>query len=378
MPVTFDLEPEYRKLGLHPRAQGQRNTCSLFAITALAEFEYNSANPETPTSLSEEFLVWAANEATGQNKDQAMFSEAVHGLNALGICRADLAPYQRKAAGRPSKQAVADAKSLRDRWKVNWIKRWSLDSPLSKSQLQEIKIALANGHPVAAGMRWPNKNGISIITVPDTKDVFDGHSVTLTGYKNDSTKPGGGVFMFRNSSGTNWGQNGYGELSYAYAHAYFNDVLWLECGAPGSETPTIRFELESLPMTPRNKYRASVQDMNAWGEGMWSNGKQRFCQANNGGKVKFRFRIHKSGTYRVRLLATSAPDFGTIRVTIGGKKSSADFDLYAGRVLPTGSLELGEHRLSAGNHTLQISVVGKNQASTGYYFGLDTLDLMQH
>jgi hypothetical protein len=39
LPVKIDLVPEFRKLGLTPLAQGERDVCSLFAITALAEFE---------------------------------------------------------------------------------------------------------------------------------------------------------------------------------------------------------------------------------------------------------------------------------------------------------------------------------------------------
>lgn len=46
-PARIDLIPEFRKLGLTPLAQGQRDVCSLFAITALAEFEVDatSRNP---------------------------------------------------------------------------------------------------------------------------------------------------------------------------------------------------------------------------------------------------------------------------------------------------------------------------------------------
>lgn len=34
-----NLAPEFQKLELVPRAQGERDVCSLFAITAVAEFE---------------------------------------------------------------------------------------------------------------------------------------------------------------------------------------------------------------------------------------------------------------------------------------------------------------------------------------------------
>src|ERR1700686_403690 len=83
-PKTVSLVGEFQQLGLTPLAQGDRDVCSLFAITALAEFESNrhSANPKG--RLSEEYLIWAANDACGKHHDQAMFYEAVQGLNVLG------------------------------------------------------------------------------------------------------------------------------------------------------------------------------------------------------------------------------------------------------------------------------------------------------
>jgi hypothetical protein len=38
LPRKVSLIAEFQKLGLPPRIQGERDTCSLFAITALAEY----------------------------------------------------------------------------------------------------------------------------------------------------------------------------------------------------------------------------------------------------------------------------------------------------------------------------------------------------
>ncbi len=112
LPGKINLVPEFQELGLAPRAQKTRNTCSLFAITALADFEYTRSTSRPHKRLSEEFLIWAANEATGLKGDQAMFYEAVHGLNALGICTEELMPYSdtTDAKRKPSSAALADAK----------------------------------------------------------------------------------------------------------------------------------------------------------------------------------------------------------------------------------------------------------------------------
>lgn len=65
LPGKINLVPEFRELGLAPRAQKPRDTCSLFAITALADFEYARSTSRPHKRLSEEFLIWAANKANG-------------------------------------------------------------------------------------------------------------------------------------------------------------------------------------------------------------------------------------------------------------------------------------------------------------------------
>jgi hypothetical protein len=81
VPPEVNLIPDFQKFGILPRVQGDRDTCSLFAITALAEFECARNSQPPHPRLSEEFLTWAAKAATAHKQDQAMFYEAVQGLN---------------------------------------------------------------------------------------------------------------------------------------------------------------------------------------------------------------------------------------------------------------------------------------------------------
>ena len=115
LPSQVDLRPEFENKGLVCHAQGDRDTCSLFAVTALAEFEAGRGNGGPQPSFSEEFAIWAAKKATGKTHDQAMFYEATRGLNVLGICRDDLMPYRGKPnpAEKPSPRALADAHAKR-------------------------------------------------------------------------------------------------------------------------------------------------------------------------------------------------------------------------------------------------------------------------
>jgi len=380
LPRKADLGPEFRRLGLTARSQGGRDTCSLFAVTALADFECARGTPRRHTRLSEEFLVWAANEATGRGRDSAMFYQAVHGLNVLGVCADELMPYagKRGAERTPSSAALADARGRARRWQVHWIRRWDVQRPLSDAQVLAVKAALAGGHPVACGLRWPKGlRGHKLVEVPPPDKVYDGHSIVLTGYQDDPAKDGEGVFLFRNSRGPRWGDGGCGVMAYAYARAYANDVLWLRFGPPNSEAPVERFEAESLAVLAKERCDTSPQDMGTWGGPMWSQGKQLFCGASKGGFVELGFAVRKTGRYRLRVLATAAPDFGTVRAALDGRPAGGVFDLYSGRVCPSGSLELGTHALAAGPHRLRFTVLGRNAASTGWLFGLDAIDLLR-
>ena len=378
LPPKVVLDTEYLSYGLPVIDQGERDVCSLFAITGLAEFEYARSAPNTHARLSQEYLIWAAKAATGKKGEQSMFWEATCGLNKEGICAFDLMPYEMKAdpARKPSPAAMQNARALGERWKVHWIKRWNVTEPLTPQQMTEIKRALAGGHPVACGLRWPKKmNDTAILTVPPPGEVRDGHSIAFTGYEDDAGVPGGGFFHFRNSCGDKWGEDGFGHMCYGYAEAYANDVLWMKLEAPGSEAPSRRHEAEAMQVVRAQRCQTSVQNMDQFEGALWSHHEQLFGNAEKGGSVVLRFEVAEAGTYRVRLLATAAPDYGKIRIALDGKAAGPDVDLYAGRVSPSGALELGVHDLGAGAHFLEVTSVGKSPASGGFSFGLDALDL---
>ena len=380
LPARVDLSAEFDKLALPPRAQGDRDVCSLFAITGLANFEYARSQPESHTQLSEEFLIWAARKATGKKDDQAMFYEAACGLNRLGICADRLMPYAKTADAhrQPSAQALADAHRLTERWKVEWIKRWDLKNPLSDRQIHELKQALANHHPVACGMRWPknDKDGHQLLKVLPANEVEDGHSILVTGYVDDHKANGGGKFLFRNSWGPGWGHQGYGEMSFGYARAYTNDALWMHFGSEGSEAPTWHYEAEALPVVARQNCETTPQKMKDFRGPMWSGGAQLFCGAGDKGFVDLGFDVTKPGRYRVCVQATAAPDFGIVRIGFPGAARAHEFDLYSGRVCPSGALELGAFDFTARRYVLRFTSIGKNRSSEGFAFGIDAIDLI--
>ncbi len=131
-------------------------------------------------------------------------------------------------------------------------------------------------------------------------------------------------------------------------------------------------------MTVATKERCSAgpQKMKNYGSRMWSGGAQLFCGAEKDGFVELDFEVQRAGRYRLRMLATAAPDFGIVRAALDGTRLPPQFDLFSGRVSPAGSLELGDHEFSEGHHRLRVTAIGKNAVSKGFSFGLDTVDFL--
>jgi hypothetical protein len=98
-------------------------------------------------------------------------------------------------------------------------------------------------------------------------------------------------------------------MSFAYAQRYANDALWLEREPPHAEVPVVRYEAEGMPILARDRCSTSPQDMKPWGGPMWSHGRQLFCRTEHRGFVELGFSVPKAGRYRLRVLATAAPDF---------------------------------------------------------------------
>ncbi|MFI5457220.1 MAG: hypothetical protein ACHRXM_17380, partial [Isosphaerales bacterium] len=108
---------------------------------------------------------------------------------------------------------------------------------------------------------------------------------------------------------------------------------------------------------------------------MWGGGRQLFCRAQRGGFVTLAFTNRRGGRYRLRVLATAAPDFGVVRVSLDGKHLGHDINLYSGRVCPSGSIDLGAIDLPAGRHALRFTSVGKDPASANVWIGVDAVEL---
>lgn len=211
LPASVDLRPTLLDLGLPPRPQGARGTCSIFTTCSAIEFAY-AGHTGQPVRLSTEFMNWAAGQAAGQPSDGNFFHNALAGFARFGVCAEAAMPYESAfdAARQPSPEALEDAAALRQQsigtLIAHWIVPWEPDRfGLSDEHFAEIKRVLASGYPVAAG---------------------SSHSRLLVGYRDDDTQPGGGVFYTQDSA-----INRFDEVTYEFVRARVADAFWVEAAS---------------------------------------------------------------------------------------------------------------------------------------------------
>ena len=89
------------------------------------------------------------------------------------------------------------------------------------------------------------------------------------------------------------------------------------------------------------------------------------------------FRVEQDGQYQVEMQLTEAGDYGIVQLYLDGEKlGDGPIDLYGERVVLTGPLDMGTHRLTKGEHHLMVQITGANEdAFRNYMAGLDYLRL---
>lgn len=204
--------PLFVAMGLPPRAQGPRGTCSIFTTCEAIEFALAKHRGKA-SRMSPEYLNWAASQAAGAPSDGNFFHNALAGFDRFGICAEVAMPYQTKydAAHAPSADARAQATRVREEsqlaLEVHWIVPWqSARFGVDDAQFAEIKSVLARGFPVAVG---------------------SGHSRLLVGFRDDAALLGCGVFLTEDSALAR-----FDEVTYEFVRTQVADVFWVEAKAP--------------------------------------------------------------------------------------------------------------------------------------------------
>lgn len=243
-----DLRPQIRNRGLRILDQGNRGTCTVFATTFLIEYQ-KAGMPGQPKgiALSEEYLNWAGNKVAGEPYfDGGKFTKMIAGYQAWGVSTNSEMPYRQQYnpthPAVPGRAAIQAAQAMFPvKYPFVILKVWDNTRGYTPAELRNVLATIHSGRPVATGIWWLNNfstvkvHGIPLLrdyprtanSNPDpTKNpMFDGHSIDLVGYRESKAFPGGGYFIFRNSFGPSFGDDGYGFVSFQYLLTYGNDAI---------------------------------------------------------------------------------------------------------------------------------------------------------
>lgn len=224
LPASIDLS-----IYLPPAGdQGNQNSCVAWAIAYGAQTYYAKINNENWTYrnnsgqidfkniFSPSYIYNQINNGTDKGSN---FIDALNLLKNQGVCSWNMMPYSdRDFRSLPTQDAKQQANDFR-------IERFFR---LGEKQdlLFDVKEQLANSHPVIAGAISDNDylgggKGINP-NIPYTWRTIGsfnplmGHAILIVGY--DDRRQ---AFKFLNSYGRNWGNDGYGWISYSI----FNGVV---------------------------------------------------------------------------------------------------------------------------------------------------------
>ena len=218
MPPAIDYTDEMSPV----KDQGQLGSCVGFAVAAMKEWqerkEYlqevedgSDYRRDETHDYSEQWLYYKAKDIDiwpGQEGTSIRYAMKV--LNKHGVPCEKGWPYNDVEKGDPAS------------W-THLISKWALGGEYVRLYtVQDLKLALRDNGPVPIGVPcfyeffFVGSDGV--IPYPSEPGHFyGGHAICVVGY-DDETE----MFKFKNSWGTDWGDNGYGYLPYNY----IRDFLW--------------------------------------------------------------------------------------------------------------------------------------------------------
>lgn len=143
---------------------------------------------------------------------------ALDAVRKYGACNAHVWPNNKPFSRKPSKAAYKDGLKGHEVTKY-----YEVLTPL------QIKKALNSGYPVVAAVGWvfncidANTWVLSVMgkepTKQEAEECHSGHAIVFVGYDDEKQ-----LFEFRNSWGEQWGNHGYGYLTYESV----KNCVWFE------------------------------------------------------------------------------------------------------------------------------------------------------
>lgn len=238
---NVDLRQRFATHGLHPRNQGSRPSCSVFAVSsalgfALAENGYSG-------QLSEEYLLWSTLEYLKRHpgRIQSMGSGGKEpgdaGFSLMSVVQAAqwygaaLQSEMPNHLGGSYADLAAPPEALIERSRSRRLLRAArLGGRDTEQQINYIIKILNAGWPVSISTRWPSAYTLRHTPIINGQEPLPNysHAVTLVGYITKENDLDSCLFIFRNSWGVRWGIAGHGMISRDYLLEHLQDAIVID------------------------------------------------------------------------------------------------------------------------------------------------------
>ena len=198
--------------------QGHIGSCLGNAITNAYELLLKKDYPDQFAELSRLFVYYNARELEGSTAEDegASVRDGIKAVSKKGICTEQLWPYDiEKFDDKPTEECYIDAKQrlIKNYQKITLV--------------YDMVDALNHNNPIVLGMEI--FNGFMTLSKEDSTVYMPmyqlasvgGHAVCLVGYDLPAN-----LFLAKNSFGTDWGDNGYCWIPFAYV-ARWGHSSWI-------------------------------------------------------------------------------------------------------------------------------------------------------
>lgn len=221
---------DFRSCMTDVKSQEALNSCVSFSVISILEYYYDK-------NFSEMFLHYKAKTLSKWHGGKGASPEDNVGLNFrcilsvlsnIGCCDESLWPHDiKKYHEYPSKEAHDNAILIAG-CKYGRLDKKDMNRDMV---LYKMKVLLESKIPLVCGFKMP----VSIKSEKTrSSGILDfawftavGHGVTIVGYDDDFVHCGNkGCFIFKNSWGKEWGDNGYGYMPYSYIMHYKCFDIW--------------------------------------------------------------------------------------------------------------------------------------------------------